>query len=177
MQTIHPIQLPNHALEHLRTLQPGEELLVVLPVKPPLTFVEPAICQFGDGHSGVGWYFANEDYPEEGSLFRECPYVPGDVLVMREPVHQSVSYNGILKDDGMVEHRLPITRVECKQARGLTEGEWRAAGFTPGPFACDVVFNAADMAEVNWGVTYAHLGPEYAWERVWVWCVWITKGR
>lgn len=39
----------------------------------------------GDGHSGNGWYLAHNEYPEDGSIFYNCPYgKPGDRLWVRE---------------------------------------------------------------------------------------------
>lgn len=56
-------------------------------VKPSPEWTEPGTAwKFSeDGHSGLGWYAYNDDYPEEGALFYRCPYgQPGDRIWVRE---------------------------------------------------------------------------------------------
>lgn len=43
------------------------------------------VVAYGDGHSGVGLYVADDEYQDEGSVFVLCPFgVPGDRLWCRE---------------------------------------------------------------------------------------------
>lgn len=46
---------------------------------------EHVVWSFSEGHSGLGWYCWEEEYPEDGAVLRKCPYgIPGDRLWVRE---------------------------------------------------------------------------------------------
>jgi hypothetical protein len=70
----------------VRALLDGTKTQTRRVVKPQPEWTEPAtVWQHGDGHSGIGWYASNEDYPEEGALHYRCPYgQPGDTLWIKE---------------------------------------------------------------------------------------------
>jgi hypothetical protein len=57
-------------------------------IKPQPEF-ESAVWSYAhkkeEGHSGIGWYCAEEEYPDDGSVFYGDPYgAPGDILWVRE---------------------------------------------------------------------------------------------
>lgn len=69
----------------VRAILAGRKTQTRRVMKPqPDSFGQPSWL-FGDGHSGVGWYCGESDYPDEGSLFWRCPYgAEGDRLYVRE---------------------------------------------------------------------------------------------
>ena len=73
--------------EMVRAVLDGRKTQTRRVVKPlPSEFMgSPHHMGFFGGHSGVGAYFYEEEYPEEGSFFWKCPYgKPGDRLWVRE---------------------------------------------------------------------------------------------
>ncbi len=131
MMSENPIKLHDHELVHLKA---GEELLIVRPVEPQPTFVEPAQCAHGDGHSGLGWYFANEDYPEGGSLFRQAPHAPGDVLAVQEEWRLEA---GDIDDPLRLTYRdgesqlIDPDSVQWETLESLEDAPWRSAKTMP----------------------------------------------
>ena len=69
----------------VRAILEGRKTQTRRPVKPqPNMFAQPS-WQQGGGHSGVGWYCGEEEYPDEGSCFWKSPFgQPGDRLWVRE---------------------------------------------------------------------------------------------
>jgi hypothetical protein len=74
--------------EMVRAILAGTKTQTRRPLRP-----QPDVEFFGDdlrwlsgpGHSGDGWYYADYDYPDEGSHFARCPYgQPGGRLWVRE---------------------------------------------------------------------------------------------
>jgi len=58
-------------------------------IKPQPDFIEQPIWKYAaekeDGHGGIGWYCAEEEYPDEGSVYYGDPYgPPGTILWVRE---------------------------------------------------------------------------------------------
>ena len=70
----------------VRALLDGTKTQTRRVVKQQPDWFEPgADWQYGNGHSGLGWYVNNSDYPEEGASFYHCPYGQvGDQLWVRE---------------------------------------------------------------------------------------------
>lgn len=65
--------------------------------------------KFGDGHSGVGWYWWETEYPDDGAWFEKCPYgITGDRLWVRERF--ALEYSG---PGG--------SRVDARYADGLSK--------------------------------------------------------
>ena len=54
-------------------------------VKGMEAFAEPVVSYSETGHSGPGWYAYEAEYPDEGSLFLECPHgAVGDRIYIKE---------------------------------------------------------------------------------------------
>ena len=70
------------------------------PIKPQPDFCESPRWGYAekkkDGHSGIGWYCCEDDYPDEGSYYYGDPYgPPGTILWVRESVVvQDIKYEG-----------------------------------------------------------------------------------
>lgn len=64
-------------------------------VKPQPEFAALPRWVYGDGHSGVGWYCCESEYPDEGSAFYCCPYGKlGERLWVRETWRPSQTGKG-----------------------------------------------------------------------------------
>jgi len=105
-------------------------------VMPQPDFAAQPRWTFGPGHSGEGWYCSETEYPDEGSVYYECPYgIPGDRLWVREtwathnildgkpPREASEDAPVWYKAGGQVKNSRPYIRT--------TRGSWRPSIHMP----------------------------------------------
>lgn len=178
--TDYPIQLPDYALARWRHVQAhGGELLVLVPVEKqppegvgqifgPEEYWPILTAKGGQQYAGQAVYGA---YDEDGEWGTECPYRPGDVLVWTATECECQRCR-----DQAAEHRLPIARVGCGMVKDVTGREWLAAGVDNGKSNPAMGKRWENMqriaAQDTWTATYASR-PELAWERAFVWKLWI----
>jgi hypothetical protein len=66
-------------------LQRGETVEILERMEPQPDFAAQPTWAFGPGHSGVGWYCGETEYPDEGSEFYGNPHAIGDKIAVRCP--------------------------------------------------------------------------------------------
>ncbi len=87
-----------------------------------------AYVQYGDGHSGIGAYVGESEYPDDGSVFVQCPFgAPGDLLWVRETwrVHGGQEYE-YQQDRASVMYRADMDMGTLD-----LDWEWRPSIFMP----------------------------------------------
>jgi hypothetical protein len=118
--------------EMVRAILDGRKTQTRRIVKPQPDFAAQPHWLFGPGHSGVGWYCGEAEYPDEGSHFYGCPYgVLGDRLWVREtwcPLERC-DWVGSKREDN-VNYRADCP-PESETIRGEMGYAWRSPIFMP----------------------------------------------
>ena len=107
----------------VRALLSGKKTQTRRVIVPQPTFAAQPRFLYGPGHSGVGWYCCEDEYPDEGSVFIRSRYGHvGDRLWVRE------AWQVLGNEDG---HPITRRRKLCTEEKAMRL--YRADG-TPAPY-------------------------------------------